>query len=222
MTPSISVIVTCYNYVNFVGAAIESILGQSCAPDQIIAVDDGSRDGSLSVLSSFGPRVEAIHQKNRGAAGALNTGIARATSDYLAFLDGDDVWPPSSLADRVAVARATGADIVYGVVRQVMKDGETPDARHPTDLPARMLGAMLIRRRCFDVTGGFDESLRTLYSIDWNSRAEQLGFQNAICPDIVLLRRIHGQNLTSNVDQDQDRMIVLRRALKRKREGVLT
>ena len=89
---TISVIIPTYNYARFLAEAIDSALGQSYAPLEIIVVDDGSTDATSEVLAAYGDRIRVLRQKNQGVAMARNAGIAAARGDYLAFLDSDDAW----------------------------------------------------------------------------------------------------------------------------------
>ena len=98
MQGSISVIVPTYNCGRFIGEAIESILRQTHAPDEIIVVDDGSSDDTEEVVGRFvDPRLRYIRQDNAGVSVARNTGLSAASGEYVAFLDADDRWRPRSL-----------------------------------------------------------------------------------------------------------------------------
>lgn len=100
MNPRFSVIVSSYNYRDFVLAAIDSALAQNRAPSQIIVVDDGSTDGSPEHVSSrFGgdSRVTLILKANGGQLSAFVAGVAAATGDVVCFLDADDLWEPDYL-----------------------------------------------------------------------------------------------------------------------------
>lgn len=92
---SVSVIVPTYNCARFIGEAIDSILGQTKLPDQIIVVDDGSTDDTEQVVRRYGARVEYIKQKNTGVSAARNTGLDAARCDFVSFLDADDRWRPT-------------------------------------------------------------------------------------------------------------------------------
>lgn len=98
---SVSVVVPVYNSGATAIFAIESVLSQTLPCAEIIVVDDGSTDRSADLLKHrFGDRCERvqIHSiENRGAAGARNFGISMATSDWVAFLDSDDIWFPAKL-----------------------------------------------------------------------------------------------------------------------------
>ena len=88
---SVSVIIPTYNRAAFIAAAINSVLDQTCPPDEIIVVDDGSTDDTSRVLSQFGPPVTVIRQQNARVSAARNTGLRAATSDAVIFLDSDDM-----------------------------------------------------------------------------------------------------------------------------------
>lgn len=100
MSTSFSVIVTCYNYRDYVVEAVESALAQTRAPKQVIVVDDGSTDGSTALLQErYGndPRVTLLCGPNGGQLVAFQRGAAAADGDVLCFLDADDRWEPGHL-----------------------------------------------------------------------------------------------------------------------------
>jgi hypothetical protein len=98
--PLVSIIVTCFNYARYVARAIDSALAQSYSNTEIIVVNDGSRDGSLSVICGFADRVRIIDQPNRGSIAAYNAGFAASSGDVIVLLDADD-WLEPQLLDRV-------------------------------------------------------------------------------------------------------------------------
>ncbi len=99
---SLSCIIPVHNRKDSVGAAIESILKQEYPIKEIIIVDDGSTDGLEGALKTFKEKVRLIrHEKNQGASAARNTGIKAASTEYIAFLDSDDIWLPGKLSDQM-------------------------------------------------------------------------------------------------------------------------
>ena len=101
---TVSVIIPVYNKVAYVAEAIESALAQthSC---EVIAIDDGSTDGSLDVVKTFDGRIRWTTGENRGGSAARNTGLKMATGDYVQFLDADDRLPPEKVAVQLAALR---------------------------------------------------------------------------------------------------------------------
>ncbi|QLC26895.1 glycosyltransferase [Parasphingopyxis algicola] len=87
-----------YNVERYIGEAIQSVLDQDFEDFELIIVDDASLDGSNGICHSFkDPRIRVIAQRNRGLAGARNTGVAAARGRFIALLDSDDRWVPSKL-----------------------------------------------------------------------------------------------------------------------------
>jgi glycosyltransferase involved in cell wall biosynthesis len=106
--PLVSVVIPCWNAEDVVCDAIGSALGQSYPRIEVIVIDDGSTDGSLDVIRSFGSRVRWETGPNRGACAARNRGIQLARGDLIQFLDADDVLLPEKIARMVPVALASG------------------------------------------------------------------------------------------------------------------
>ncbi|MGD0401058.1 MAG: glycosyltransferase family A protein [Syntrophobacteraceae bacterium] len=88
----ISVIIPSYNAEKFLSEAIESVLHQTCPAEEIIVVDDGSVDSTVSIARSFGSSVIVIRQSNAGPSAARNAGVKNASGELIAFLDADDLW----------------------------------------------------------------------------------------------------------------------------------
>lgn len=89
--PLVSIIVTNYNYGNFLSNAIDSALGQCYQPVEVIVVDDGSTDDSQDVINGYGTRVQPIFKQNGGQASAMNIGFRQSRGEIVIFLDTDDM-----------------------------------------------------------------------------------------------------------------------------------
>ncbi len=99
----VSVIIPIYNVEKYIASTVQSVLEQTHQNFEVLIVDDASPDRSVEICQQFtDPRIKIIRQENRGPSGALNTGIRHATGEYIAFLDGDDLWLPEKLAKHVA------------------------------------------------------------------------------------------------------------------------
>jgi glycosyltransferase involved in cell wall biosynthesis len=103
--PLVSVLIGNYNYGNYLGQAIESVLEQKYQNFEICICDDGSTDESVGVMQRYSIRDERIRfviQKNTGQGAALNAAWALAQGEVIALLDSDDVWLPEKLSSIVA------------------------------------------------------------------------------------------------------------------------
>ena len=96
--PFFSIIIPAYNLENYIAAALQSVLVQTFQDFEIIIVDDGSTDETVSIIQSFhDPRIRLVSQVNGGVSRARNAGMKKAVGAYIAFLDGDDYWYPEHL-----------------------------------------------------------------------------------------------------------------------------
>lgn len=126
MPPLVSIILPCYNNASFVNDAIQSVLNQTYSNIQTIVIDDGSTDGSLSIIRQFGNQIQWKTQPNSGAPTARNRGLELAKGKYIKFLDADDLLLPNSLENQVRQAVKLpdlGKQIVYGDALWVDHDG---------------------------------------------------------------------------------------------------
>lgn len=101
MTASrVSVVIDTYNYGRFVEDAVDSVLAQRLPKDEIeiLVVDDGSTDDTAGRIAKYGDSVRYLRKHNGGQASAISFGIAHAQGEFVAFLDGDDVWMPDKLS----------------------------------------------------------------------------------------------------------------------------
>jgi glycosyltransferase involved in cell wall biosynthesis len=101
MDTSVSVIIPTYNGTRFLPQAVESALGQTRPPQEVIVIDDGSTEDTAAALAPFHGRVTYVRQPNRGVAAARNHGIRIATGRYICLLDHDDVCAPDRLEKQV-------------------------------------------------------------------------------------------------------------------------
>jgi glycosyltransferase involved in cell wall biosynthesis len=95
---SVSVVIPTFNRAHLIAETLESVLRQSCRPDEVIVVDDGSTDDTPQAVARFSGRVRLIRIANSGDLVARNTGVAAAAGRLVAFCDSDDLWEPGYLA----------------------------------------------------------------------------------------------------------------------------
>ncbi len=126
--PLVSFVVPCYNYARYLGECLKSIFGQEGGHDfEIVAVDDGSTDGTRQVLHSFAdPRLRVItHQRNLGHAATINEGLNYARGLLIARIDPDDRYKPAFLSMAIEKFRAfPEIGLVYGNVALIDAEGK--------------------------------------------------------------------------------------------------
>lgn len=119
MDNRLTVVVPVYNVENYLNKCLESIVSQTRHVDEIIIVDDGSTDGSGAIADAYAANytnIKVIHQKNGGLSAARNTGIDRAQSDYITFVDSDDYIDRNMYEKLMENMLKEGADISIGGV----------------------------------------------------------------------------------------------------------
>jgi glycosyltransferase involved in cell wall biosynthesis len=121
----VSVVIACYNGQSYVQAAVGSVLAQTYRDLELIVVDDGSTDDSVSLVAAVSDaRVSVVAQVNSGVAAARNRGAAAARGEYLAFLDQDDLWLPDKLRLQLERFRTCPeAGLVYSDCLLIAEDG---------------------------------------------------------------------------------------------------
>lgn len=221
----VSVVIAAYNAEAYLAEAIESVLGQTVPPDQLIVIDDGSTDGTRGVLDRFGDRIIAITQANGGQAVAVNKGLAAARGELIGFCDADDLWTARKLEMQLALLESDDSvEAAFGKVQQFVSP-DVPEQHRARLAPAveimpgELKQCMLIRRAALMRSGPFDETLPATFFIAWLGRAKQGGLKIAHVDDIVIRRRLHlGNGGRTNTDaQNLQTLMALRKAIKAQR-----
>ena len=199
--PLLSVVICVYNGERFLADAIDSALAQDYRPVEVIVVDDGSDDRSAEIAKSY-PDVKVVSQENTGLGAARNAGIAAATGAFLAFLDADDVMLPTKLSEQAGYLSAH-PEVGYVLCRQRLVPNPGSDLpawarRDPIfgDPGGVQPTSGLVRRTALERAGGFDPSVRIGDGMAWLSRLREAGIRIDILPRVLLLRRVHEDNLT--------------------------
>jgi glycosyltransferase involved in cell wall biosynthesis len=197
----VSCIVPVYNGESYLDQALNSMLGQTYRPLEVIAVDDGSTDGTAKLVADYGNRVRYLSQPNSGHAAARNLGIREAKGEYVAFLDADDLWHPEKLARQVARFEARpGLDLSITHVQNFWVQAlleewrQYRDQRRAQPVPGYSTITLLARRAAFERVGTFDPTLRHGDDTEWFMRARDQGLMIELLPDVLAYRRLHEQN----------------------------
>lgn len=111
----VSILIPCYNAERWVAQAIESALAQTWPEKEILIIDDGSTDGSLSIIRGFGDRIRLETGPNRGGNAARNRLLSLARGDWLQYLDADDYLRPDKISGQMEfLSSHPETDVVYG------------------------------------------------------------------------------------------------------------
>jgi glycosyltransferase involved in cell wall biosynthesis len=216
----ISALLAAFNTERYVADAVASMLAQTVPAYEIIAVDDGSSDGTAAVLRGFGERIRVLERPHLGAPQAFNAALAAASGDLLAFNDADDLWAPDKLAIQAARLDACpDLDAVFGAVQQFVSPDWTADAAALPPQPGISKIGMLIRRPAFDQVGPFDTTYQYCEFGDWYARALRIGLRLEQHAQTVGYRRLHANN-TGRVHRDAARdehLLALKRSLDARR-----
>ena len=204
MPPIISCIVPVYNGERYLAQTLSSIVGQTYRPLEIIVVDDGSTDGSSRIAEAFGPRVQYCWQENAGEAAARNRGLSMAQTEFVAFLDADDLWHPEKLARQIVHFQENPhLDLCFTSFQNFwIPELAAEEQRYrgsPLAQPqsAWSTSTVLARRAVFARFGNFihDGSLAAgSESMIWFLRAQEQGAVVTVLPEVLMHRRMHTAN----------------------------
>jgi glycosyltransferase involved in cell wall biosynthesis len=179
---SFSIVTPCLNAEATIGDALRSVREQGYEPLEHVVVDGGSTDRTMEIVKGAGEHVRSISEPDRGLSDAMNKGIAMARHDVVGWLNADDLYLPGAL-QRVAAAFEAHPDALWVTGRCLIIDAEGNEIRRgvtrykdallrrwsfPLFLTQNFVSspATFVRRRAFDLVGGFQERFR--YSMDYD------------------------------------------------------
>lgn len=173
--PIVSVVIPAHDSESWLPLTLRSACGQTLRDIEILVIDDGSTDGTASLvreLAAKDPRIRLIQRENGGVGAARNTGIREARGKYIAPLDADDLWDPEKLEAQVECMEAGGEEmgLVYCWLDKIDGDGKLLASSFPWELEGRILKPLILRnfignasvpmfrRSCLDQVGLYLES----------------------------------------------------------------
>lgn len=197
----ISVIIPAYNSERYLRAAVDSALSQTYAPVEVVVVNDGSTDGTATILAEYGDRIRAISQRNGGSSAACNAGVAAARGKWVAFLDADDEWLPRKLElqmERCGASPISHTDSVCfgdGIDGEVVRSSFEPG--HSGQVLKRLLvgnfitkSSVMMLRDVYLEFGGFPET--ELAVEDWPFFLQVCArYELGYLPEQVVRYRVH-------------------------------
>jgi glycosyltransferase involved in cell wall biosynthesis len=205
----VSIVIPSHNVGPFVHETIASVLAQTHPVHEVLVIDDGSSDDSAAVAEAFGAPVRVIRQANAGVSATRNRGMRAASGDFVALLDGDDVWEPDKIARQVAYLRAhpdvgaVGCNLAVVEEGDLLsetaeRDGGTPDRPALDYLGAPRLpqicSTVLMRRAVADQVA-FPEDVRDGEDIIFAACVRHIT-RIGLVPDVLVRYRRHPRQYT--------------------------
>jgi len=176
MTPSIAIIIPCYNSAPYIAETIASVLAQSSPADEVLVIDDGSTDDSAAIIGQYAGSITLLSQSNAGVSAARNHGLRHATSEHVLFLDADDTLAPDALERlRAAVCHSPQSVMLMGWYEfgDHVKGRTGPHVYRINNFFPEIIKAnfgpnhtRLVPRQAALLAGGFPEGMR-IYE-DWH------------------------------------------------------
>lgn len=188
MTSKISVVIPAYNAEKYIKKTLDSVFRQTVFPHEVIVVDDGSADATVSLVEQY--QVKLIKQKNRGAAAARNTGVSCASGNWIAFLDADDEWLPNKIEEVVKTLESIDQDVViiatdklfgndqlgYKLVELHRSYAEDKSFFDQLFLKSFLSTSTLtVKKKSYVEQGGMDESIISFQDYDMWLRLARIG-----------------------------------------------
>ncbi len=237
MLPKVSVIVPAYNVSGYIQDALISLEKQTFVNFEVLVVDDGSTDDTASIVQKFcqrDSRFQLLQKQNGGLSSARNYGIRHAQGEYIALLDGDDIYHRDKLATHIArLYNRPDVGVVYSASRTIRDDGKptfislSGKPVHSNPLLALLCknfvghGSNAVFRRCLiDEVGGFDENLCSWEDVDlWLRIAATQKWDFFLEKRVLCYYRVRPSGLSFNLVQMRNSgAIVIESAYKRSPE----
>ena len=177
----VSIIIATYNCANYISAAIDSVIYQTCQDFEIIIIDDGSTDNTRQIIDKYieiHDNIKYLYQNNKGLAVARNLGFTLVEAEYSAFLDADDMWFPDRLEvgvnildNDLNVGLVHANDVMINeegefIIRKEKRNTKLLSGNIAKNLLFRKIhirgGTVLFRTTCLDKVGVLDENLTRL------------------------------------------------------------
>lgn len=209
-TPTVSVVIPAYNAEKYIAETLDSVMAQTFTDFEALIVDDGSKDGTVSIaeryVASHPERIRLIRKPNGGPSSARNAGIKAARGAFIAFNDADDLWLPEKLEKQMTFfgTLPDNVGLTYTDARSfddeglwILPSGLDQYRRLGSDAYLKLLQnnvipncSVIVRRECFDKAGMYDQSPDIIEDYDmWLRIARQ--FEIDCIDDVLSVYREH-------------------------------
>jgi glycosyltransferase involved in cell wall biosynthesis len=214
MKPLVTALIDTYNHERYIEQAIVSVLEQELSAEEleIVVVDDGSTDGTASIVERFAPRVKHVRKKNGGQASAFNAGYGESHGEIVALLDGDDWWAKGKLKAVLEALEAkpelgaashgyfeyheeTGEKRARGLAGKRFVNVATLEAVEEarTAWPYLLMGALTVRRKVLEWIMPIPEEL--VFMADSAIQVAAIVMGAVVLEEPLFYYRHHGTNL---------------------------
>lgn len=199
-----SVIIPAFNAERTLAATLASVLAQTCAPTEVLVVDDGSTDGTAELAARFSPLIRVFRQPNTGPGAATTLGVRQATSPVVALVDADDLWLPDKMRRQLQVLESDPQVAAVGgnmrQFRHARPDDGTGEVRQ-----GLTRSNIVVRRSVFLSVGDvIDPPGNRGDMIDWFARLRHAGHLVVELDEVLALRRILPGSLSHGRTPDRD------------------
>ena len=202
----VSIVMPSYNHGRFIREAIESVLTQDYPHIDLLVMDGGSTDDTVSILQSYGDRITFVSEKDRGQSDAINRGLKRVTGDILCWLNSDDEFTPGAVSTVARLFQENpGVEFVYGNGWATREDGTMIGDSGVLPFDAWKLihqrnfiqqPSCFFKKSLIDKVGGIDESLH--YVMDWELWIRFSAFRGLFTREFLSCNRTYDQNKTQS------------------------
>ena len=206
--PTVSVIIHTYNNEKFIAETVESVLNQTYKDYEIVVVDDGSVDGTRVALKPYMQKIRYHYKENGGIASAKNAGISLSETEFVAFLDHDDLWVPDKLQLQMEHFNENPQiGLVYAKYTS-FRDGKElrtkPEKGYSGWIFKELLSksfiqtsTVVVKRECLDAVGPYDETFFLGDEYDMFLRIARK-FQCGFVDKGLTRYRVHDTNASNN------------------------
>lgn len=221
--PLVSIVIPTFNYGRYLGEAIESALGQTYSPVEVIVMDDGSTDNTPEVTASFGKRIRTIRDLNRGVYSTRQASLEHVGGEYFLNLDADNRLHPAFVARTMAVALEQQDDPTFAFVYTDMEQfgDQTGRIRRPPFNPA-----ILKRKNFIDMNSlirlsvirkfGFDPAFNSGQGdYDFFLTLAEHGYRGVLIPEPLIQYRVHTASITRAVRREYRQRDIMKRLLRK-------
>ncbi len=218
--PLISVIIPVYNSTTTIQTTLHSVFQQTFREFELIIVDDGSTDQTLEIVRQYQDnRLQVMACSHRGASVSRNQGLYQSKGEYIAFLDGDDVWTPDKLEKQFQALKANpAAAVAYSWTDYIDEVGNPLYPGSHVSLNGQVYPQLLIRnflesgsnplieRQALIQVGGFDESLQG--GQDWDLYLRLAAkYQFITVPQVQIYYRVSSHSISSHLLRQEQQVI---------------